>query len=210
MSMSSVDATDAVVRMMVSGAEVTLRLTASATKNLMAISIALAKSHKKLYGRTNLKKMLRETRDIRVFSMERQQFRAFQKQARKLGLLYASIRDKGPEGAMVEVLLPTTELDRANAVFEKIRYVGTRQASREPEQTTERKNGSRSGPGWRDTKPKAVSRDGPSPGTNEPVSVEARLETYRVQLTQKRVPAKQRRKMQQKKMDHKRNQVQRP
>lgn len=202
MSMSSVDATDAVVRMMLSGTEITLRLTASATKNLMAISIALAKSHKKLYGRTNLKKMLRETRDIRVFSMERQQFRAFQKQARKLGLLYASIRDKGPEGAMVEVLLPTTELDRANAVFEKIRYVGTRQASQKPEQTAERKNGSRSGPGWRDTRPKAVSRDGPSPGTNEPVSVEARLETYRIQLTQKRVPAKQRQVMQNKRMAH--------
>ena len=59
MSMSSVDATDAVVRMMLSGTEITLRLTASATKNLVAISIALAKSHKKLYGRTNLKKMLR-------------------------------------------------------------------------------------------------------------------------------------------------------
>ena len=39
--------------------------------------------------------MLRETRDIRVFPMERQQFRAFQRQVGKLGLPYASIRDKG-------------------------------------------------------------------------------------------------------------------
>lgn len=68
MSMSSGDAADEVVRMMLSGAELTLRLTASATKNLLAITIALAKSHKQLYGRTNMKKMLRETRDIPGYS----------------------------------------------------------------------------------------------------------------------------------------------
>lgn len=46
MSISSGDPAEEVVRMMLSGAEVTLRLTASATKNLLAVSIALAKSRK--------------------------------------------------------------------------------------------------------------------------------------------------------------------
>lgn len=102
----------------------------------------------------------------------------------------------------MDVLLPTTELDRANAIFEKIRYVETQQAAQEPEQMAEQKNESRSGSGWSDTKPKAVSRDGPSPGTNAPVSVEVRLEAYRVQLTQKRIPANQRQAMQNKRMAH--------
>ena len=100
------EAADEVVRMALSGAEMTLRLTASATKNLLALSIALAKSHKKLCGKTSMKKMLRETRDIRVFSMTGAQYRQFEKQARKFGLLYAMIRDKGRDGKQVDLVLP--------------------------------------------------------------------------------------------------------
>lgn len=206
MSTSSGDAADEVVRMMLSGAEMTLRLTASATKNLLALSVALTKSRKKLYGRTNMKKMLRETRDIRVFPMTREQLQQFEKQAKKYGLLYASIRDKDPNGKLVDLVLPATELSRANTVFEKIRY-GQEQQAEPPETAKENdsKNVSRSGPGSRDTRSRASSsgRDVSRQMTSERTSVEARLETYRVQLTQKRVPARQRRAMQKKRMAHK-------
>ena len=207
MSMSSGDAADEVVRMMLSGAELTLRLTASATKNLLAITIALAKSHKQLYGRTNMKKMLRETRDIRVFPMEQEQFRAFERQAKKYGLLYASIRDKGPDGKLIDVVLPATELDRANSVFEKIKYgqeFVQAQDKSTRSQESDSKNASRSETGWTATKARAIS-DRPaaehSEMTNERPSVAVQLEVYRQQF--QRVPAKQREAVLQKKMAHK-------
>ena len=53
--------------------------------------MALAKNHKKLCGKTSMKKMLRETRDIRVFPMSRKQFRQFEKRAKKLRLLYHAL-----------------------------------------------------------------------------------------------------------------------
>lgn len=208
MSISSGDAADEVVRMALSGAEMTLRLTASAMKNLLVLSVALTKNHKKLCGRTRMKKMLQETRDIRVFPMSRAQFRQFEKQAKKFGLLYASIQDKGPDGKFVDLVLPATELGRANTVFEKIQYgqeqhTSTEQPSKEKE--SDAKNVSRSGHGSRDTRSKAVFNrpDASAQTTSERTSVEVRLETYRTQLSQKRVPAKQRGKMQQKKMEHK-------
>jgi hypothetical protein len=61
MTSSGGDAAEQVVRMMLSGTEVSVCLAASATKNLLAISVALAQNHKKLYGKTKLKKMLKET-----------------------------------------------------------------------------------------------------------------------------------------------------
>lgn len=206
------DAADEVVRMALSGAEVTLRLTASATKNLLALSMALAKSHKKLCGKTSMKKMLRETRDIRVFSMTRAQYQQFEKQARKFGLLYAMIRDKGTDGKLVDLVLPATELGRANLVFEKIRYGQEQEAPAEqPVKESDEKNVSRSERGSRDTRPKAVSKeqDGPSKRTSERTSVGARLEAYQAQLSQKRVPARQRAPMQKKRMEHKKHQTQR-
>ena len=116
---NSGDAAETVVRVMLTGTEITLRLTASATKNLLALSVALAKQHKQISGKTNMKKMLKDTRDIRVFPMTKTQYREFQKQAKPFRLLYASIRDKDGHGK-IELVLPATELDRANLVFEKM------------------------------------------------------------------------------------------
>ena len=117
---NSGDAAETVVRVMLTDTEITLRLTASATKNLLALSVALAKQHKQISGKTNMKKMLKDTRDIRVFPMTKAQYRAFQKQAKPFRLLYASIRDKN--GGQIDLVLPATELDRANLVFKKMLY----------------------------------------------------------------------------------------
>lgn len=117
---NSGDAAETVVRVMLTGTEITLRLMASATKNLLALSVALAKQHKQISGKTNMKKMLKDTRDIRVFPMTKAQYRAFQKQAKPFRLLYASIRNK--DGEQIDLVLPATELDRANLVFEKMLY----------------------------------------------------------------------------------------
>ena len=118
---NSGDAAETVVRVMLTGTEITLHLTASAAKNLLALSVALAKQHKQISGKTRMKKILKDTRDIRVFPMTKAQYRAFQKKAKPLRLLYASIRDRGG-GGQIDLVLPATELDRANLVFEKMLY----------------------------------------------------------------------------------------
>ena len=118
---NSGDAAETVVRVMLTGTEITLRLTASAAKNLLALSVALAKQHKQISGKTQMKKILKDTRDIRVFPMTRAQYRAFQKRAKPFRLLYASIRDRDG-GGQIDLVLPATEQDRANLVFEKMLY----------------------------------------------------------------------------------------
>ena len=52
---NSGDAAETVVRVMLTGTEITLRLTASAAKNLLALSVALAKQHKQISGKTRMK-----------------------------------------------------------------------------------------------------------------------------------------------------------
>ena len=74
MNIGGGEAADQMVRMMLTGTEVTVRLGASALKNLLAITLALAKYHKTLSGKVNMGKMLRETRDIRMFPMSPEQY----------------------------------------------------------------------------------------------------------------------------------------
>ena len=93
MSESS-DAAEQVVRMMLSGGEVAIRLSGSALKNGAALLLALSKNHKKIYGKVSLRRMLNETRDIRTFPMQPEEYRQFATHAKRLKILFSAIQDK--------------------------------------------------------------------------------------------------------------------
>ena len=122
MNVGGGEAADQMVRMMLSGTEVAVRLSGSALKNLLALTMALAKNRKTVSGKVNMRKMLRETQDLRRFPMMPEQYKKFQKLARRHKLLYSVIHDKDDRGSLLDVILPVTELDRANGIFERILY----------------------------------------------------------------------------------------
>lgn len=122
MNVGGGEAADQMVRMMLSGTEVAVRLSGSALKNLLALTMALASNRKTLSGKVNMGKMLKETRDLRRFPMTPQQYKQFKKLAKKYRLLFSVIRDKDDRGKLMDVILPVTELDRANSIFERILY----------------------------------------------------------------------------------------
>ena len=64
MNIGGGEAADQLVRMMLSFGEVAVRLGGSALKNMLALTMALAKNNKTISGKINLGKMLRETRDL--------------------------------------------------------------------------------------------------------------------------------------------------
>ena len=133
MNIGGGEAADQMVRMLLSGTEVVIRLSGSALKNLLALTLALARNHKKLSGKVNLGKMLRETRDLRQFSMTPEQYKEFQHRARKQKLLFATVRDRDGRGKLIDVILPVTELDRANQIFQRMLY---QEPDRQPEAPT--------------------------------------------------------------------------
>ena len=123
MNIGGGEAADQLVRMLLSGTEVSVRLGGSALKNLLALTMALAKNNKTLSGKVNLGKMLRETRDLRQFSMTPEQYKRFARLAKKQKILFSTIRDRADRGKLIDVILPVTELDRANMIFERLAYM---------------------------------------------------------------------------------------
>lgn len=105
--------------MMLSGGEVAVKLAGSAAKNAAAMLLALARNHKKVYGKTSLKKILQQTRDIRTFSLTSEQYREFSRQA-KDKVLFAGIQDKEQPDAPIDLVIPTTDLELANVIFERL------------------------------------------------------------------------------------------
>lgn len=134
MNVGGGEAADQLVRMMLSGSEVAVRLSGSVLKNVLALTMALARNHKTISGKVNLAKMLKETRDVRRFAMSPEQYQAFKKRAGKQKILFSAIRDTDGHGKVVDVIMPVTEIDRANLIFERIQYLGQPEQAQQPPQ----------------------------------------------------------------------------
>lgn len=191
MNVGGGEAADQTVRMMLTGCEVAVRLSGSALKNTLALTMALARNHKTISGKVNLVKMLKETRDVRRFTMTPEQYQQFKKRAGKQKLLFSAIRDQDGHGKVIDVILPVTEIDRANLIFERILYRPDGERGRENEQEVPSKKDTRSGRDSRDTG--ARSRNSKEARTgmtiSERPSVEAKLKDYRAQLDTKQASA---------------------
>lgn len=171
MNIGGGEAADQLVRMMLSGSEVAVRLGGSALKNVLALTMALAKNNKTISGKINLGKMLRETRDLRQFPMTPEQYRQFSKLAKKQKILFSAIRDKDGTGKLIDVILPVTELDRANMIFERVGYLSPEPAAPQREQKPPREERERPQK-QREEKGKEVAppeRKAPQKAPKEPV-----------------------------------------
>ena len=163
MTVGGGEAADQMVRMMLSGGEVAVRLGGSALKNLLALTMALAKNNQTISGKVNMTKILRETRDVRLFPMTPEQYQKFQKHAKKQKILFSAIKDKDGKGKLIDVVMPVTELDRANLIFERIMYQGpVRQAPEREERPAPSPEEDRQEPfPARDRQDPRTERDGP-------------------------------------------------
>lgn len=205
MNIGGGEAADQLVRMMLSGGEVAVRLGGSAAKNLLAMSLALAKNHKKISGKIRMGKMLQQTRDLRVFPMTQEEYRDFRHKARGPKLLYAAIQNSkntnNPKG-MIDVIMPPSEVERANLVFQKMMYQQPESPRKDPER--ERRSEKESGTQKKDSRSGRDLRDidisSPTHGksaarmtSEDRPSVEGRLQDYRAQLEEqrRRAPARQ-------------------
>ncbi len=136
MNIGGGEAADQLVRMLLSGdVRSSVRLTGSALKNLLALTAGPGpRSHKKLTGKVNAWARCCGRHGIcRQFPMTPEQYKEFQHRARKQKLLFATVRDRDGWGKLIDVILPVTELDRANQIFQRMLY---QEPDRQPEAPT--------------------------------------------------------------------------
>jgi hypothetical protein len=126
------EAADQLVKMMLSGGEVTIRLTGSTLKNVLALTMALMKNRRTLSGKVTMRKMLQETRDLRVITLSPEDYKKFEKLAKKQRILFSAIKNGDNTGQVIDVVLPAGELERANMVFQRIQNMSDRELPKNP------------------------------------------------------------------------------
>ena len=115
------EAADEVVRMVLNGSEVAIRLTGSAAKNLAAILVAWSKNHKKVYGKTSMMKLLRSGEELQVLSLTKEQYQDFKASARKQ-VLFAPFVDTKSEDGRVDVVIAAKSIPLVNHILDRIGY----------------------------------------------------------------------------------------
>ena len=180
------DAADEVVRIMLNGTEVAVRLAGSGVKNLAAMLIAWSKKEKKPYGKTNMMRLLKSGEELQVISLDREQYKQFKDLAKKK-LLYAPFLNTKEEDGKVEVVISSKSIPLVNYILKKIGYGDVQQdestdLSKKKQSTPSQRSSSE--PTTRSTEV-AVERTTLRSSSPEPESVAARLEANRQFLEQK-------------------------
>ena len=115
---NSGDAAEQVVRMSLEGAEVAIKITGAAAKNLAAALYTVLKDQKKTKGKARIETMLREKRPLKVYTIKKEDCPEFARQAKGYGILYAPIPVR-KEDDTIDILVFQDDAARANRIVEK-------------------------------------------------------------------------------------------
>ncbi len=115
------EAADLMVREGLQITEATIKLLAAGSKNLAAFLYALAKDNKRVSGKTNMGRLLREGKELRVFQLRESDMAAFNAYAKK-SILYAVVKDKNAGDGLVDLITNVDFASQVNLFLERHGY----------------------------------------------------------------------------------------
>lgn len=161
--------------------EESIKLLAAGSKNLAAFLWALAKDNKKLSGKTNMARLLREGKKLEVFHIKEDDLKELRAYAKK-GVLFAAVKDRRREDGMVDLITNVDYMSQVNLFLQRRGYDVP---ERGPEDETPKKavprapQGSSSPERGSGSKP-LQTRTGTTKLTSEKPSVKAQLDAFRM------------------------------
>ena len=125
---NSGDAAEQIVRMSLEGAEVAIKITGAAAKNIAAALYTVLKDQKKTKGKARIETMLRQQRPMTIYTVKKEDCPEFARQAKSYGILYAPIPIKKGDDT-IDILVFEDDAGRANRIVEKFKLVAENTAS---------------------------------------------------------------------------------
>lgn len=118
---SSSDAAESIVRMTLQGTEFALKITGSLTKNCIAGLYALSKDQKKSKGKTTLNKMLCSEKELKIFTIKKDDLKLFQEQAKRYGVLFTALLDKKHPDGKVDIMCRVEDAAKINRIINRFK-----------------------------------------------------------------------------------------
>lgn len=115
------EAAESIVRMSFQGLEFALKITGSGAKNIAAMLYAVAKDQKKMKGKTSMMKLLKSGKELKVFSIKKDDLKKFVKEAKRYGVLFHAIVDKkgAKTDGMVDLIVRAEDASKINRIVDR-------------------------------------------------------------------------------------------
>ncbi|MGN0184714.1 MAG: PcfB family protein [Aristaeellaceae bacterium] len=114
------EAADQMVSYAFKGGEVVLRLSGAAAKNLAVYLTALLKQGGPSKGKTTLKHMIADGKELTVQRIDTDQIPYFNAMAKKYGVMFVAVRDrKNPDGKC-DIMFRLEDSARVNRIFDRL------------------------------------------------------------------------------------------
>lgn len=115
------DASEQIVRMSLNGVEVLAKLTGSGAKHLAAYLYTVMSQQKRTKGHTRLETMIKNGKELKVFSIKNDDIKRFAIEAKRYGILYCLIKDRDKNG-MSDIFVKAEDAPRINRIVDKFKF----------------------------------------------------------------------------------------
>lgn len=113
------ESAEALVRMSIDGVKVVAQLSGSGIKNIAVILYSIINDQKKTRGKITLKKMIKNHPNIKIFTLNNQDLKKFQEEAKRYGVLYSALVDKMNPNGSKDIFIRAEDAPKVNRIIEK-------------------------------------------------------------------------------------------
>ena len=142
---TSGEAAEQIVRMSLEGFEVAAKITGAGAKNIAVLLYSILKEEKKTKGKARLTNMLRSGKELKVFTVKNGDLKKFTQEAKKYGVLYCVLADRGNKdpNAEVDVIARAEDASKISRIAERFKLASEATASivTETEKSKDEKTG---------------------------------------------------------------------
>ena len=139
------EAAEQIVRMSLEGFEVAARITGAGAKNIAILLYSILKEEQKTKGKARLTNMLRSGKELKVFTVKSGDLKKFTQEAKKYGVLYCVLADRGNKdpNAEVDVIARAEDASKISRIVERfdLASVDTASIVTEAEKSRDAKDG---------------------------------------------------------------------
>ena len=123
------ESAELLMKMMLNGSEVLIRLTGSGAKNVAVLLYSVLREQNKTKGSERLSSMLRSGKKLRVYTFQEKDLQKFKEVAKQYGILYTVLKDKDHTGGVFDVLVRAEDEHKLARVIERFEFTHVDTAS---------------------------------------------------------------------------------
>lgn len=127
---SSGDAAEQIVRLSLEGAEVAARIVGEGVKGLTLLLVSVLKQEQRTKGKARLTNMIKSGKELKVFTVQQKDLKKFTEQAKKYGVLYNVLREKGNKDrhAPVDIIARAEDASKIQRIMERFEIANVNKA----------------------------------------------------------------------------------